>query len=99
MVSYKPWSDSEKDLGSNPPWKQWAVAACPIPAPSAHCSGGPARGVECLRPEKWRPSKILLRLKLADMVRLRLGFLERYESDILGSLILFLGIGIIVFGF
>ena len=33
------------------------------------------------------------------MVRLRLGFLERYESGILGSLILFLGIGIIFFGF
>ena len=38
-------------------------------------------------------------LTMAGMERLRLGFLERYESGILGTLILFLGIGIIFFGF
>ncbi len=38
-------------------------------------------------------------LTMAGMERLRLGFLERYESAILGTLILFLGVGIIFFGF
>lgn len=38
-------------------------------------------------------------LTLLGMDRLRLGFLERYESGILGALILFLGIGIIFLGF
>ena len=38
-------------------------------------------------------------LTMSGMERLRLGFLERYESGILGGLILFLGIGIIFFGF
>lgn len=38
-------------------------------------------------------------LTLAGMERLRLGFLERYESGILGAMILFLGVGIIFFGF
>ncbi len=36
---------------------------------------------------------------LSGMDRLRLGILERYESGILGALILLLGIGIIFFGF
>lgn len=38
-------------------------------------------------------------LTLAGMERLRLGFLEHYESGILGGLILFLGLGIIFLGF
>lgn len=38
-------------------------------------------------------------LTLTGMERLKLGFLERYESGILGTMILFLGIGIIFFGF
>lgn len=38
-------------------------------------------------------------LTMSGMERLRLGFLERYESGILGALILFLGIGIIFLGF
>lgn len=38
-------------------------------------------------------------LTLSGMERLRLGFLERYESGILGALILFLGVGIIFLGF
>lgn len=38
-------------------------------------------------------------LTMSGMERLRLGFLERYESGILGALILFLGVGIIFFGF
>lgn len=38
-------------------------------------------------------------LTLLGMDRLRLEFLERYESGILGALILFLGIGIIFLGF
>lgn len=38
-------------------------------------------------------------LTLSGMERLRLGFVERYEAGILGSLILFLGVGIIFFGF
>lgn len=38
-------------------------------------------------------------LTLSGMERLRLGFLERYESGILGAFILLLGIGIIFFGF
>lgn len=38
-------------------------------------------------------------LTMSGMERLRLGFLERYESGILGGLILFLGVGIIFFGF
>ncbi len=38
-------------------------------------------------------------LTMSGMGRLRLEFLERYESGILGALILFLGAGIISFGF
>lgn len=38
-------------------------------------------------------------LTVSGMERLRLGFLERSESGILGALILFLGVGIIFFGF
>ena len=38
-------------------------------------------------------------LTMSGMERLRLEFLERYESGILGVLILFLGVGIIFFGF
>jgi len=38
-------------------------------------------------------------LTMSGMERLRLGFLERYESGILGALILLLGVGIIFFGF
>lgn len=38
-------------------------------------------------------------LTLLGMDRLRLEFLERYESGILGALILFLGVGIIFLGF
>ena len=38
-------------------------------------------------------------LTMSGMERLRLGLLERYESGILGTLILFLGVGIIFFGF
>jgi nickel/cobalt transporter (NicO) family protein len=38
-------------------------------------------------------------LTMSGMERLRLGFLERYERGILGALILFLGVGIIFFGF
>ncbi|MDW5317592.1 hypothetical protein [Rhizobium sp. PL01] len=38
-------------------------------------------------------------LTLTGMERLKLGFLERYESGILGTMILLLGIGIIFFGF
>jgi ABC-type nickel/cobalt efflux system permease component RcnA len=38
-------------------------------------------------------------LTISGIERLRLGFLERYESGILGALILFLGVGIIVLGF
>jgi len=38
-------------------------------------------------------------LTLSGMERLGLGFLERYESGILGGFILFLGFGIIFFGF
>jgi len=38
-------------------------------------------------------------LTMSGMERLRLEFLERYESGILGALILFLGIGIIFLGF
>lgn len=38
-------------------------------------------------------------LTMSGMERLRLGFLERYESGILGTLIMFLGVGIIFFGF
>lgn len=38
-------------------------------------------------------------LTLSGMERLQLGFLERYESAILGALILFLGVGIIFLGF
>lgn len=38
-------------------------------------------------------------LTMAGMERLRLQFLERYESGILGAVILFLGIGIIFLGF
>lgn len=38
-------------------------------------------------------------LMMSGIERLPLGFLERYESGILGSLILFLGIGIIFLGF
>lgn len=38
-------------------------------------------------------------LTLSGMDRLQLGFVERYESGILGALILFLGIGIIFLGF
>ena len=38
-------------------------------------------------------------LTMSGMERLRLGFLERYESGILGALILFLGVGIIFLGF
>ncbi len=38
-------------------------------------------------------------LTMAGVERLRLEFLERYESGILGGLILFLGVGIIFFGF
>lgn len=38
-------------------------------------------------------------LTLSGMERLQLGFLERYESGILGGLILFLGVGIIFLGF
>ncbi|MEJ6783751.1 hypothetical protein [Aminobacter sp. Piv2-1] len=38
-------------------------------------------------------------LTMSGMERLRLEFLERYESGILGALILFLGVGIIFFGF
>ena len=38
-------------------------------------------------------------LTMSGMERLRHGFLERYESGILGALILFLGVGIIFFGF
>ncbi|CAM5285948.1 hypothetical protein AFEL58S_00047 [Afipia felis] len=38
-------------------------------------------------------------LTFSGMERLRLGFLERYESGILGALILFLGVGIIFLGF
>ncbi len=38
-------------------------------------------------------------LTLSGMARLRLGFLERYESGILGALILFLGAGIVFLGF
>lgn len=38
-------------------------------------------------------------LTVSGMERLRLGFLERYESGFLGALILFLGVGIIFLGF
>ncbi len=38
-------------------------------------------------------------LTMSGMERLRLEFLERYESGILGVLVLFLGVGIIFFGF
>lgn len=38
-------------------------------------------------------------LTMSGMERLRLGVLERYESGILGALILFLGLGIIFLGF
>ena len=38
-------------------------------------------------------------LTMSGMERLRLGFLERYESGILGALIMFLGVGIIFLGF
>lgn len=38
-------------------------------------------------------------LTLTGTERLKLGFLERYESGILGTMILLLGIGIIFFGF
>lgn len=38
-------------------------------------------------------------LTMSGMERLRLEFLERYESGILGALILFLGLGIIFLGF
>lgn len=38
-------------------------------------------------------------LTLSGIERLQLGFLERYESGILGALILFLGVGIIFLGF
>lgn len=38
-------------------------------------------------------------LTMSGMERLRLGFLERYESGILGALIFVLGVGIIFFGF
>ncbi len=38
-------------------------------------------------------------LTLSGMERLRLGFLERYESGILGAVILMLGVGIIFLGF
>ncbi|MBI5939643.1 MAG: hypothetical protein HY859_04380 [Caulobacterales bacterium] len=38
-------------------------------------------------------------LTMSGMERLRLGFLERYESGILGAFILLLGLGIIFFGF
>lgn len=38
-------------------------------------------------------------LTMSGVERLRLGFLERYESGILGALILFLGVGIIFLGF
>lgn len=38
-------------------------------------------------------------LTLTGMERLKLGFLERYESGILGTMILLLGIGIVFFGF
>ncbi len=42
---------------------------------------------------------VLTWLTLSGAERLQLGFLERYESGILGALILFLGIGIIFLGF
>ena len=42
---------------------------------------------------------VFIWLTLSGMERLRLGFLERYESGILGALILFLGVGIIFLGF
>lgn len=38
-------------------------------------------------------------LTLSGVERLNLGFLEKYEAGILGSIVLFLGIGIIFFGF
>jgi len=38
-------------------------------------------------------------LTLSGMGRLRLGFLEHYESGILGALIVFLGVGIVFLGF
>lgn len=38
-------------------------------------------------------------LTMSGIERLRLGYLERYESGILGALILFLGVGIIFLGF
>ena len=38
-------------------------------------------------------------LTLSGMERLRLGFVERHEAGFLGALILFLGVGIILFGF
>ncbi len=38
-------------------------------------------------------------LTMSGMERLRPEFLERYESGILGALFLFLGVGIIFFGF
>ncbi len=38
-------------------------------------------------------------LTMSGMERLRLDFLERYESGILGAVILFLGVGIIFLGF
>ena len=38
-------------------------------------------------------------LTLSGMERLRLGFVERHEAGFLGALILFLGVGIMLFGF
>ena len=38
-------------------------------------------------------------LTLSGMERLRLGFLERYESGLLGAFILLLGLGVIFFNF
>ncbi len=38
-------------------------------------------------------------LPLSGLERLRLGFLDRYENGILGAAILFIGAGIILFGF
>ena len=42
---------------------------------------------------------ILTWLTMSGMERLRLEFIEKYESGILGAIILFLGIGVIFLGF
>ena len=74
----------------------------------------PSPSTSCWR-DSWPPSRsprktvlafatiagmvIFTWLTVSGMERLRLGFLERYESGFLGALILFLGVGIIFLGF